>query len=114
MTLAVSVEAQLIVAGFTSGVGLATWAVRRVLASPEREQAAYHQGVTDESHRCAEDIAELRAVVTQQAAELTRMRNAMLSLVVAADLTEGQRSAIAKALGYSHGQAQQIPPPEAQ
>lgn len=93
-------EAQLLISGLASGIAVVGVVVKWVTSSPERESAAYKAGVADEQHRCQEDIKELRTHALGQATEITKLRNALLRLAIASDLTMMQRHEIAEALGY--------------
>lgn len=93
-------DAQLIIGGLLSGGGVVAIVVKWLVTSPEREAAAYQRGLKDESSRCAEDIAALRAVVLDQQSEISKLRTGLLRLAVASDLTRDQRAEIADALGY--------------
>lgn len=89
------------ISGLASGIAVVGVVIRWVVSSPEREAAAYKTGVSDEQIRCQEDIRDLRAHALEQAAEITKLRNALLRLAIASDLTVGQRHEIAQALGYT-------------
>lgn len=93
-------EAQLLLSGLASGVAVVGVVIKWVVTSPEREAAAYKSGVLDEQARCQEDIKELRNYSTKQGDEITKLRNALLRLAIASDLTRVQRKEIAEALGY--------------
>jgi hypothetical protein len=94
-------EAQLLVAGLLSGGGVVGIVVKWLATSPEREAAAYNKGVADEHVRCQEDVRQLRAHTIDQAQEIATLRNGLLRLAIASDLTIAQRSEIATALGYT-------------
>jgi hypothetical protein len=94
-------EAQLLIAGLVSGGGVIGLVVKWLVSSPEREAAAYKQGVLDEQARSQEDVRILRAHAIDQAHEITLLRNGLLRLAIASDLTLAQRSEIAQALGYT-------------
>ena len=93
-------EAQLLITGLLSGGGVVGLVVKWLISSPERESAAYKAGVADESSRCEEEIKELKAQMATQKKETEKLRNGLLRLAVAADLTPKQRSDIANALGF--------------
>lgn len=93
-------QTQLLIAGLLSGTGVVGLIVRWLVSSPEREAAAYKAGVADEATRCAEDIRDLRKHALEQAGEIKKLRDGLLRLAVASDLTPAQRREIAEALGY--------------
>lgn len=102
MILSVQItDAQLLISGLASGIAVVGVVIRWLVTSPEREAAAYRAGLSDEQARCAEDINELREQYTIQAAEVTKLRNALLRLAIASDLTSTQRAEIAHTLGFS-------------
>lgn len=86
--------------GLVSGIAVVGVVVKWVVTSPEREAIAYKAGVNDEQLRCQDDINELRGHAIEQAKEITKLRNALLRLAIASDLTTAQRHEIAQALGY--------------
>lgn len=93
-------EAQLLITGLLSGGGVIGLVVKWLVSSPERESAAYKAGVADESVRCAEDVKELRTKIVDQEREIVKLRNGLLRLAVAADLSPQQRTDIANAIGF--------------
>ena len=93
-------EAQLLITGLLSGGGVIGLVVKWLVSSPERESAAYKAGVADEQERCAEAIKEIREESDVQKAELIKLRNGILHLALAADLTAKQRTDLAKTLGF--------------
>lgn len=93
-------EAQLLLSGLASGIAIVGVVVKWLITSPEREALAYKHGVTDEQERAEENLAVLRATIEHKDQEITTLRNALLRLAVAVDLTTKQRLDIAQALGY--------------
>lgn len=98
-------EGQLLVAGMLSGGGVVGLIVRWLVNSPEREALAYRRGVSDESARCAEDIADLRAQLAatnarlaEQQADNALLRAGLLRLAMMADLTPAQRAELGAVL----------------
>lgn len=92
-------EAQLLISGLASGAALVGAIFKWVIASPERESIAYRAGVADEGKRCEEDKAELKEQLGIQQQQVEKLRDALLKLAIAADLTMKQRREIAEALG---------------
>lgn len=110
LTAASITEAQLLITGLVSGGGVIGLIVKWLISSPERESAAYKAGVADEAVRCAEDVRQLREHSLKQDEEIIKLRNGLLRLAVAADLTPQQRVEIANALGFDPLAMRQTPP----
>lgn len=94
-------QAQLLIFALLSGGSVVGIIVKWLTAAPARESAAYKAGVADESARAGEDVAALKATVKEQQAEIVRLRNGLLRLAIAADLTVSQRADLAATLGYA-------------
>lgn len=93
-------ESQLLISGLTSGLAIVAIIVKWVVSSPEREAAAYKAGLADEQTRCQEDMNEQRLVTSGLTQEIAKLRNALLRLAIASDLTVTQRAEIAQVLGF--------------
>lgn len=93
-------ESQLLMSGLASGIAIVGVIIKWVVSSPEREAAAYKAGLADESTRCQEDMNELRQHALSLGKEIGKLRNALLRLAIASDLTITQRAEIAQVLGF--------------
>jgi hypothetical protein len=91
---------QLLIAGLVSGSGILALVVKYLLSAPEREASAYKQGAIDERSYNKEQIESLKAINKAQEAELISLRNNLLRLAVATDLTAAQKREIANMLGF--------------
>ncbi len=94
-------QAQLLIFALLSGGGVVGIIVKWLTTAPARESAAYKAGVADESVRARDDVAALKATVKEQQAEIVKLRNGLLRLAIAADLTTAQRADLAATLGYA-------------
>jgi IMP dehydrogenase/GMP reductase len=101
MTATEITQAQLIVFALLSSGGVVGIIVKWLTAAPARESAAYKAGVADEAARASEDVAALKATLKEQAVEIVKLRNGLLRLAIAADLTVSQRADLAATLGYA-------------
>lgn len=91
----------LVIAGLASGTGVIALVVKFIIASPERETTAYKQGGSDEHSRSEDEIKELKSRCFDQEKEIISLRNGMLRLAVATDLTSAQKREIANILGFT-------------
>lgn len=93
-------EAQLLISGLVSGITIVGVIVKWIVASPEREAKAYQEGIAAEQTRSKEDVDQLRQEAQENKQEIAKLRNALLRLAVASDLTVVQRHDIAEVLGF--------------
>jgi hypothetical protein len=101
MTATELTQAQLLIFALLSGGGVIGIIVKWLTAAPARESAAYKAGVADEAARAGEDVAALKATLKEQQIEIIKLRNGLLRLAIAADLTISQRADLAATLGYA-------------
>lgn len=92
---------QLLVAGLVSGSGILALIVKYLLAAPERETSTYKQGMSDEHTHSVDEISGLKTRIKELEKEVVTLRNGMLRLAIATDLTAAQKREIANILGFT-------------